>query len=396
MGNDTSPTWQTNFKDWITRTAGSADDVVDAGIRRLRLRYGREGVPKIQAYMGYATPETIRMHGRILTNPPIEPDFHTERWWENLSKTLVRFASDEVPGVSVQATAHGIRGLAVSDAEGYFHLDLPRAVGADEVLFWSPAELQIVGQQAVSQDASTTPVDIMHVPNAAQFGIISDIDDTILHTGATDIATMAKLTFFGNARTRAPLDGVAKLYELMQHSGQISLHPLNPIFYISSSPWNLYDVLEDFLSLNAIPKGPLLLRDLGFDQNKFLKSGHDHKLVKARNLMELYSDLPFVLFGDSGQEDARLYATAAQEFGPRIKAIFIRDVDPGIDTAFDRQIDPYVATSNGAGVPMYLVQDSDEVARIAIDHGLLPPETLAEITAATARDRKRQGSVLQP
>lgn len=267
---------------WLTRTIASADDVIDAGIRRLRHRYGRAGIPKIQAYLGYATPETIRMHGRVLTNPPVDPNFHTDRWWQNLTNTLMRFASDEVPGVTVKATAGGINGSAVSDAEGYFHIDLPRAVTDGDELFWSPAQLQITGQQAIHEESSTTHVDVMYVPRDAQFGIISDVDDTILHTGATDIATMAKLTFFGNARTRAPLDGVAKLYELMQHAGDISELALNPVFYVSSSPWNLYDLLEDFLGLNAIPKGPLLLRDLGFDQNKFLKSGHGHKLVGTK------------------------------------------------------------------------------------------------------------------
>ena len=38
----------------------------------------------------------------------------------------------------------------------------------------------------------------------------------------------------------------------------------NPLFYVSSSPWNIYDLLSEFFSLNDIPIGPVLfLRDWG-------------------------------------------------------------------------------------------------------------------------------------
>ena len=235
---------------------------------------------------------------------------------------------------------------------------------------------------------------MLTAPPDAKYGIISDVDDTILHTGATEIATMAKLTFFGNARTRAPLDGVAKLYEEMQCS--VDGDPANPIFYVSSSPWNLYDLLEDFLELNAIPRGPLLLRDLGFDDNKFLKSGHDHKLDKARRLIQTFDELPFLLFGDSGQEDARLYATAAEEFPDRIAAIFIRDIDPGVDSEHDAIVNDYVRQAAEVSVPMYLVSDSVQAAKIAIEHGWLSANALDGISAATQKDRERKEGFVQP
>ncbi|WP_442505577.1 App1 family protein [Novipirellula sp. SH528] len=395
-GDHESEAWRDVFRTWLTQTASSADDVMDAGIRRLRKRLGRCGVPNIQPYIGYATRGAIRLHGRVLTNPPLDPDFESDRWWQNLSNAIGRFASDEVPNVMVKATAGGSAGSTHSDNEGYFHFDLPRETGGGDQIFWSPAIMQIAGDNGSPSQSSTTTCDVMYVPDHAKFGIISDIDDTILHTGAIDIATMAKLTFLGNARTRAPLCGVAKLYEMLQHDGDIESEPLNPIFYVSSSPWNLYDLLEDFLELNAIPKGPILLRDLGFDENKLFKEGHEHKLVKARRLMQQYESLQFVLFGDSGQEDARLYAEAAKEFGSRIRAIFIRDIDPGLSSEHDQRVDIHVRASRAAGVPMYLVSDSTEVARIAIEHRLIPASALAEIATATQRDRQRKENILQP
>lgn len=386
MSAATQAVWTQSFQDWLTRTTSAADDLADAGIRRLRKRLGREGIPKIQPYMGYASADSIRLHGRVLTNPPLNPDFRNDRWWENLANTLQRFASDEVPGVEVEATFDGRKATAISDAEGYFHITLPRTANPDDA-FWDSACFRILNHPKAKRQTDRAVCGVLTVPPDAKYGIISDVDDTILHTGATEITTMAKLTFFGNARTRAPFDGVAKLYEEMQCS--VDGEPANPIFYVSSSPWNLYDLLEDFLELNAIPRGPLLLRDLGFDDNKFLKSGHDHKLDKARRLIKTLDELPFLLFGDSGQEDARLYAAAAKEFPDRIAGIFIRDIDPGVASDHDTIVDQYVRQAAEVGVPMYLVRDSIQAAEIAIEHGWLSPDVLDEVTAATERDRDR-------
>ena len=48
----------------------------------------------------------------------------------------------------------------------------------------------------------TEAVGTVLVPNDdAQFGVISDIDDTIVRTNATNLLRMAQITFFNNART---------------------------------------------------------------------------------------------------------------------------------------------------------------------------------------------------
>lgn len=94
----------------------------------------------------------------------------------------------------------------------------------------------------------------------------------------------------------------------------------------------VYDLLEDFMELNSIPPGPMFLRDLSMDAGKFIKTpGHGHKLERAKALIERLPQLRWVLLGDSGQADAELYAQAAQQFGDRIAAIYIRDVDPDSD-----------------------------------------------------------------
>ncbi|WP_436716147.1 phosphatase domain-containing protein [Roseiconus lacunae] len=393
MRGSLNSAWRTEWKPWLTRTTAAADELADKGIRRLRKRLGREGVPKIQPYVGYASSGSVQLHGRVLTNPPTGSDLRHHRWWDNLADTIRRFASDEVPGVEIEATYHDQRLSVLTDAEGYFRAVLPRPAKSGDA-FWDVAKLRMTDHPKARRQSDQAVAQVMNVPDEARFGIISDVDDTILHTGATDIATMAKLTFFGNARTRAPLDGVAKLYEHLQ-SGK-DRRPTNPIFYVSSSPWNLHDLLEDFLGLNGIPFGPLLLRDFGIDEAKFIMSGHDHKLEKARRLIKAFDRLPFLLFGDSGQEDARLYASVAREFPDRIAGIFIRDVDPNGDNDHDGKVDRYVCQAAEVGVPMYLVADSTQVATIAIDHGWLSATALDSIVEASKRDKSRSKGILQP
>jgi phosphatidate phosphatase APP1 len=154
----------------------------------------------------------------------------------------------------------------------------------------------------------------------ARFGIISDIDDTILKSDAINKRKAAQKILFGNAFSREAFEGVAKFYQALHQEK-------NPIFYVSSSPWNVYDVLLQFLELNDIPMGPLLLRDWGLSPEEILPTNHaKHKLAMIRQILHTYPALPFLLLGDSGQEDPEIYSQIVSEFPKRIVGIYIRDV----------------------------------------------------------------------
>jgi phosphatidate phosphatase APP1 len=249
---------------------------------------------------------------------------------------------------------------------------------------WNTAEAR------VKTDAGETSA-IHHVltPSAdAAFGIISDLDDTVIHTGITSILLAAKLTFLENAKTRKPLDGVAELYSTLQKG--IAGLPVNPIFYVSSSPWNLYDLLVDFLALNEIPRGPLLLRDFGLDDTKVVKEkGHGHKLRKALQIIDGYPKLPFVLVGDSGQDDPSIYAEISKLRPGRVRSIYIRDVDPGVDSARDVAVHRAVKVAEAHGVPMILAPDSKAMSEHASRIGLIPAAAVPEVVAEIRKDEQR-------
>lgn len=322
--------------------------------------------------------------GRVLSNRPGGGPRDHDSVWANIVNTYRRWESDEVSGAAVSLCFGGQTIETVTDEEGYYRGEF-RFSGSDEqTLEW----VQVLARTAGKIGDIYATHDVLVPGSGAQFGVISDLDDTVIETGVTNLLLAAKLTFLANAKTRKPLEGVAELYRALRHGTAGA--PVNPIFYVSSSPWNLYELLAEFMELNEIPAGPLLLQDLGIDAATFISPhGHEHKLDHALRIMAAYPRLPFILVGDSGQQDAHLYAEAARQHGSRIKAIYIRDVDPVTATARDEDVGRMIARAREHGVPMLLAPNSGMISHHAAELGLIPGERLPAIEAGVERDEQR-------
>lgn len=376
-----SSSWPASLRNHLQHLVIDADEHLDAARRRLEGRLGYGQARHLAAYRGFADAHGVELFGRVLAEKPQGGPLEDDRWWDNLLNTYRRFESDEVPGAALKVHFRGAECDALSDHEGYYTAAFPTPPASTDAL-WDNAFVSL------ADGTLATPQPVLQVGPEPGVAVISDIDDTILQSGITDWKTAAQLTFLHNARTRKPLEGVAALYQALQ-AGRAGERP-RPVFYVSSSPWNLYDLLEDFMELNAIPFGPIFLRDLGMDAGKFIKTaGHGHKLDRARTLIRRFPQLRWVLLGDSGQADAELYAQAAREFGERIVAIYIRDVDPARDSPFDRKVDAVIERVAGTSVPMLRARDSLAIAEHAARLGLIDPAALPAIADEVARDRRR-------
>ena len=149
--------------------------------------------------------------------------------------------------------------------------------------------------------------------------MISDVDDTILETGVQRVGHMLRQTFTGSAITRTPFEGHRRFTATSPRAG-------NPLFYVSSSPWNLHAFLVAFLRHRDFPLGPVLLRDLLGS-----RAGREPKHVRIHEILERHPDLPFVLIGDSGEKEPEIYAEIVRSRPDRVLAVYIREVrlDPG-------------------------------------------------------------------
>jgi phosphatidate phosphatase APP1 len=299
------------------RTGAQIDGLLD----RVRAQR-RQGPLRIAAYRGYGTPETLCLRGRVLIGDVLQPAGRSDTRMTNLRAAMQRFDSREVADAPILASYGGVTSRVVTDDEGYFWVNL-KPLALPTTQRWHPIQLEL--QSATNATISMARGRVLVPDSSAHFGVISDIDDTILQTHATSPLRMAWVTFFGNAYTRQPFDGVSQLYQAFHH--QSAQAGLNPFFYVSSSPWNLYDLLEAFLQLNDFPEGPILLTDYGFDREKLLKASHaEHKLTHIGAILKTYPQLPFVLFGDSGQQDPEIYLDAVRSHPGRIAAIYIRNI----------------------------------------------------------------------
>ncbi len=279
---------------------------------------GRSDRPVLDPYRGYAVPDGIVLRGRVLSSlRRTAPDPMHGRW-ANLRQMASLFFTDEVSGITVTLPGTDIR--AVSDDEGYLTIHVPRPKDAAG---WSIQPVEIEGDPGSRRDfGALVPSD------AATLGVISDVDDTMMETGAYSLARNLWTTFTGSALTRRVFpDAIV----LMDH---LSDHGRNPVYYVSSSPWNLHAFLDRVFERAGLVTGPMFLRDLGLSGPATGAAAHgDHKGSAVDRILRANPGLPFILIGDTGQHDAEIYLEACHRHGGQIRAVVLREPGPGPDDA---------------------------------------------------------------
>ncbi|QJW88206.1 DUF2183 domain-containing protein [Spirosoma taeanense] len=375
----------TTWKDFIVNASAGAEAHFDRLKNKLFGRLDKHKPYKIVYYRGFGSPTAVWLKGRVLRERDLSTPSDNDTFWQNLLATYQRFDSDEVPGVTVRVEAFGLAYTALTDEEGYFEVTINPPNDLPPGRAWFPVRYSLDGVVQPTGESVVKDGHLMISPPYSQFGTISDIDDTVLVTGATNLLQTARLTFLGNAYTRLPFGGVAAFYRALQSGPVTTL--FNPIYFVSSSPWNLYDLLVDFFRIQGIPKGPILLRDLGFDPALLSSaSHHTHKLAMIRKVLDVNPQLPFVLIGDSGQQDPEIYAQVVRENPGRIQAIYIRDVS--VEDRRDEAVRELIQATNADNVPMLLVSDTVAAAEHAASLGLIDPDTIPEIRADRRADEE--------
>ena len=359
--------------------------------RALHSRRAR-GRLSILSYCGWGNPEAVELMGRVVLPRTLRPPQNADPRWRNFGNVVRRLLSREISGVEVHGTLAGTQASAVSDEDGFFTLnfklpDAPLDIG------WHTAELTIPGREGVSK-ATVQVID----DQRCAYGVISDLDDTVIQSDVTSVGRMLFTVLTGNARTRSPFPGVGALYRaLARHASTPALDTVasavpkpppgapppaklrNPVFYVSSSPWNFFDLLWQFLEYRRIPLGPLFLRNWGAD----LLGGHaTYKLAVIERIFTAYPRLRFVLAGDSGEHDPEIYAEVVRKFPGRVLGIYIRDVSQGQE--HDRVLTLRQELSR-LGVDMVLARDSFAAASHAMALGLITPGELRSVAQSVEK-----------
>jgi phosphatidate phosphatase APP1 len=364
--------------------ASQLDERLDRARLRRKIRHNWLRPLEIQPYRGHGNAEVLRLKGRVLEQRGITGVDSADSVWENILNMYRRLNSHEIAGARLEVR-HGRQVFeATADHEGYFDLSVVPDEPLDLARTWHEVHLRLLAPEVPEQPPVTCVGHVLVPPPKSDFGVISDIDDTIVHTSATNPLAMVRVVALNNPHTRVPFEGVAGFYQALRKGPGGSGY--NPIFYVSSSPWNLYDLLIDFLNIHGIPLGPLFLRDIGLEEDRLIASGHqEHKFAQIRSILETHPNLPFVLIGDSGQEDPEIYDKVVRAYPGRILAIYIRDVSLG---ERDKAVQALGEGLRSSGVEMVLVSDSVVAAEDAAKRGLIGPGALPKVEIAKAKDEE--------
>lgn len=363
------------------RLAGVVGSFAGHAFRRLG-RLGQGGQLMLLPYFGFGNAGKLWIKGRVLDEVDFREQGQSDSSWHNLVALYRRLESDEVAGARVVARFQDQVLETRTDRGGYFAFEIlpgsPLSGGWHEVELELPDSATRDGQpvRAVAQAS---------VPAAtARFGIISDIDDTVLWTNVTNKLNMALMLARSNAHTRKPFKGVAAFYRAL--SAGAGGQDENPMFYVSSSPWHLFGPLVDFLRLQGIPLGPLLLRELSVSQILKPTNHGSHKLDKIERILSYYPDMQFVLIGDSGEQDPEIYTEVVRRHPKAVRMIYIRNVNP--DPARIDALDRLIAEVSATGTQLILAPDSVFAASHAAAEGLIHVDRLADVRLDKREDDK--------
>lgn len=336
-------------------------------------RTARRGKIVVQTYRGYGSSKHLFLMGRVLRRPP-EIEASGGGLWDNLRKLSRLMRAWGIEKARLSARFDDIDKTVETDRDGYFRieLDLPKPPPAGR--HWHQVSLRLDHPVTIE-----TLGDVFVPGDRAGFAVISDIDDTVMHTGVANKLMMMWRLFVQGADGRTAFPGMAPFLRAL-HQGPGGDNG-NPMLYVSRAPWAIYGVLERFFHLHDIPVGPILfLREWGMTlQHPFPKRGKGHKIGLIRQMMTHYDDLPFILIGDSGQRDPEVYAEIVRNFPDRVLAIYIRDVSA--NPTRDRAIQQMATDLAKSGSSMMLAADTEAMAKHAAARGWIAEAALAEIRA---------------
>ena len=278
--------------------------------------------PTVTVYRGFGTAKHVTVQGHVLRITPLPQRHYQQRFWGNLIDMLRQFVVQPIAHAHVQVA--GTTAVHITDADGFFQFDWQ----PDSPLLpgWHPVQINLMSSATEGRVIASGRGEVF-VPHVTQYGFISDIDDTFLISHSSTKWRRLGVLLFRTAHGRRPFVGVVAHYQALYLAGTTAEQP-NPIFYVSSSEWNLYAYLVAFLDQHNLPKGVLMLSQLK-RFNQLTRSGqnkHITKLDRIARVLDRYPAHEFILLGDDTQADPSLYATIVEHHPTQIRCVYIRQV----------------------------------------------------------------------
>jgi phosphatidate phosphatase APP1 len=281
-------------------------------------RHGR--IPLIIPFAGYGDPTWSRVLCRVLLQKPVPvasvPPTRADRrrakrrdrlrGWRN-------FVSVPLANAMVSITIDGSTTQVRADRGGVVDTVIPVSLDPG----WHVSTIETPGAVAVEAPTQIISPDV-------RFGVVSDVDDTVMVTALPRPFLAAWNTFVLDEHARIPTPGMAVLMERV-----ITRNPGSPVIYLSTGAWNVAPTLTRFLSRNLYPAGALLLTDWGPTHDRWFRNGQEHKRDNLRRLAEEFPNISWLLIGDDGQHDEDVYREFSIERPGHVAVVAIRQLSTG-------------------------------------------------------------------
>lgn len=300
--------------------------------------------PTVIAYDSYGSEASLRVLARVVLTKTGQPAADTDasiRGWRS-------FGSVPLANAAAWVRVDGVEHMVTADRGGVIDAIIPGDFrpGQVEIRMWTDGSLV---------DTATATI----VGADQTFGIISDIDDTVMVTALPRPFLAAWHTFVLDEHARSPVAGMSVLYDRL-----VYMRPNSPIIYLSTGAWAVAPTLKRFLSRNLYPSGPLLLTDWGPTATRAFRSGQEHKRLQLETLARQYPQIKWLLIGDDGQHDEEIYGEFVENHPDNVAAVAIRQLTAGEAVwAGGRskrggrgQGVPWVYASDGAGLASKLTE----------------------------------------
>ncbi|GAA1912827.1 App1 family protein [Microbacterium aoyamense] len=311
--------------------------------------------PTVTPFPGYAGTDWVRVLGRVMIVPPVKPrgtgEYASVRGWRS-------FASVPVGYAQVRITIGDVTHEVVSDRGGVIDAVIPATLAPG----WQTFTMAVEQSDPIESRVFVVGPDI-------RFGVVSDVDDTVMVTALPRPLIAAWNSFVVDEHARQPVPGMAVLTERL-----IRDNPGSPLVYLSTGAWNVAPTLIRFLRRHLFPPGAMLLTDWGPTHDRWFRSGPEHKSTNLERLAREFPDVKWLLIGDDGQHDDDLYTTFTSDHPDKVVGVAIRRLSPaeavlaGGRTAVNDHSAaeiPWVAGDDGAA----LLERLEEVGVIAADVG---------------------------
>ena len=309
----------------------------------------------------------LHIHGWIY-EPESEPMFYLRRWFgkdkdENhdsiFKKRTAAFFVDNERGkkITIYLAGKSVLLKNKSAANGHFY----------DVLYLSSTELEkwrrgdFIHFEAVSRDSRHFYGKIQIIDKKG-LSVISDIDDTIKISEVRDKRALLTNTFYRPFRAVA---NMAEFYKRISQDENVTFH------YVSASPWQLYQPLQNFITKYHFPAGSFNLRLFRWKDGSFFNlftSSKNYKIATIQSLINCCLERGFILIGDSGEHDPEIYASIARQYPQQVQHIFIHDV-----TGEGQNAQRYQKTFKGLPLSLWTVfRDAFQLKLLNIPVYLLP------------------------